>query len=565
MTAGLAAGGAVELALGSPFGGHPVLPLLALVLALYSAGRHASGRAAIVAAVLGAAAVAGARAALDPAVDEPPDVALTFVAALLPVLVGRWARGQQLLRRELAAKAERVQRERRRDAEQAAEEERMRIAGDLEVAVTGGLERIEHAARATRGRLDAADAATARDMLGGIAGDARQALADVRRVLGVLRRTTRDEPEAREYETAPVADRRRSIPAWALPAALLAVAALELQLESPGLPAALSAVLIAAPLLIRIRSPLTAAAGVLGAVAFQSLVLDPDAFPVSSILAIVCAAYAIGAHAGAAAVAGLAAFAAGTTLHAALVHPDAVAPALVGGALVPWTAGRVRRAGRLLMREARERAEQAERERERDARAAAGAERMRVARELHDAVAHNLSVVAIQAAGAQGLVERDPQRAAQAARLIEEVAGEALAELGRLAGEREPQPGLAEVGALAQRARDGGLPVDVEIEGDAKPLPAGIDLAAFRIVQEALANASKHAGGARARVVVRYRPRAVELEIDDDGRGPNGAGPGPGSGHGLVGMQERVALYDGTLHTGRRAGGGFAVRARLPI
>jgi signal transduction histidine kinase len=189
---------------------------------------------------------------------------------------------------------------------------------------------------------------------------------------------------------------------------------------------------------------------------------------------------------------------------------------------------------------------------------------MRVARELHDAVAHNLSVVAIQAAGAQGVVERDPQRAAQVAKLIEDVAAEALAELGRLAGERDPQPGLTDLGSLAQRARDGGLPVELEIEGEAKPLPAGVDLAAFRIVQEALANASKHAGRATARVTVRYEPRAVELCIDDDGRGPNGS-PGPGQGHGLVGMRERVALYDGTLHTGRRAGGGFEVRARLPL
>jgi signal transduction histidine kinase len=117
------------------------------------------------------------------------------------------------------------------------------------------------------------------------------------------------------------------------------------------------------------------------------------------------------------------------------------------------------------------------------------------------------------------------------------------------------------------RTRAGGLPVDLLVEGEPAALPAGVDLAAFRIVQEALANASKHAGGARAWVVVRYEARAVEVEIGDDGRGPQDAAPASGgsSGHGLMGMRERVALYGGTLDVGRRPEGGFLVRARLPI
>jgi signal transduction histidine kinase len=547
LAAALVAAAAVEAALGGLADGHPVAPLLLLVLALYAAGRHLP----LALALPTAAAAAAARALLDTTVEEPADVVLTFAAALLPVLVGRWMRGQEQLHRELAAKADRLRRERRRDAAQAAEEERMRIAGDLEGAVTGALEQIIRDARTAR------DGATFARM----AATAREALADVRRVLGILRHAERppDEPQTTDepstYRHPPP---NAAIPSWALPAALLAAAMLELQLESPGVPAALAAMFIAAPLLARIRHPTAAAAGVLGAVAFQSIVLEPATFPATSIVAVICAAFAIGARTDG--VAGLIAFAAGATLHAALVYPDAVAPALVGGTLVPWTTGRIVKGRRLLMREAQERAQQAERERELEARAAITAERMRVARELHDAVAHNLSVVALQAAGAQGLVERDPQRAAEAARLIEAVAGEALAELGRLAGDREPQPGLAEVGVLAQRARDGGLPVELQIEGEPRPLPAGIDLAAFRIVQEALANASKHAGRATAHVTVRYEPRAVELSIDDDGRGPNGSP----HGHGLVGMRERVALYDGTLHTGRRAGGGFEVRARLP-
>ena len=118
--------------------------------------------------------------------------------------------------------------------------------------------------------------------------------------------------------------------------------------------------------------------------------------------------------------------------------------------------------------------------------------------------------------------------------------------------------------ALTDRARDGGLRVELRVEGEPVALPAGVDLAAYRIVQEALTNTSKHAGRARARVLVRYEARAVELEIGDDGRGPAAGDDGDG-GHGLVGMRERVALYGGTLDVGGRPGGGFRVRARLPI
>jgi signal transduction histidine kinase len=223
---------------------------------------------------------------------------------------------------------------------------------------------------------------------------------------------------------------------------------------------------------------------------------------------------------------------------------------------------------------------------------------MRVARELHDAVAHNISVIAIQAAGADGIVDRDAERAAQCAALIESVGREALTELDRLRGphaadDGAPQPSLSRVHELAQRTRDGGLPVDVHVEGEPDELPAGLDLAAFRIVQEALANASKHAGDARARVVLRYQPHTIDLEIADDGRGPAAGGGGdgsagwapaasgngsggharpasgrgdtsPSSGHGLIGMRERVALYGGSLQVGERPGGGFAVHARLP-
>jgi signal transduction histidine kinase len=289
---------------------------------------------------------------------------------------------------------------------------------------------------------------------------------------------------------------------------------------------------------------------------------------------VVCATYAIGAFAPRrAAVAGVVAATALAALHAAVFYPGGVIAALLGGVAAPWTVGRVVRGHRELTTQGREEAARAERARAREARAAVTAERMRVARELHDAVAHNISVIAIQAEGAGGIVERDPERAAQIAGLIATVAHEALAELGRLVGALGPEaaeggvpPSLAHVGALAARARDAGQPVELRVEGEPAALPGGVDLAAYRIVQEALTNASKHAAGARAEVVVRYGRQAVEVEVADDGGGPSAVVPrAGGGGHGLIGIRERVALYGGTLDAGRRPAGGFRVHVRLPI
>jgi signal transduction histidine kinase len=213
----------------------------------------------------------------------------------------------------------------------------------------------------------------------------------------------------------------------------------------------------------------------------------------------------------------------------------------------------------------------AERERDVAAREAVVAERTRIARELHDVVAHSVSVMVVQAQAGPRLLAA-PEDAREVFRSIEAVGREALVELRRLLGVlREgdedaataPQPGLGLLDTLLEQVREAGLRVDVRIEGEPVQLPPGIDLSAYRIVQEALTNTLKHAGLAEAEVVVRYGASMLELEVLD-----NGAGPGPrlaGSGHGLVGMRERVALYGGVLEAGSRNGHGFAVRARLPL
>jgi signal transduction histidine kinase len=242
--------------------------------------------------------------------------------------------------------------------------------------------------------------------------------------------------------------------------------------------------------------------------------------------------------------------------------------------IVPWVCGRVMRGHTELARELDEKADRAQRGRELEQARAVAEERRRVARELHDVLAHDLSVMVVQSGAARRVLDSDPTAAADAARLIERTGREALAELRHLfgparRGQGEPldgTPGVARIDRLAERARAAGLPVDVIVEGEPRTLPPGVDLAGYRVVQEALTNSLKHAGPAKARVTVRYESDCLRLEVVDDGLG-DGAGKGAlgGSGHGLLGMNERVALYGGELEAGRAPEGGFRVRAALPL
>ena len=201
---------------------------------------------------------------------------------------------------------------------------------------------------------------------------------------------------------------------------------------------------------------------------------------------------------------------------------------------------------------------------------AVASERATIARELHDVIAHSVSVMTVQAGAARLLLDEEPLRARESLIAVEETGRQALGEMRRLLGilrgdEHEthlaPQPGIADIDALVEHVRAAGLPVDVVVDGEPKPLSPGVDLAAYRVVQEALTNALKHAGAARARVSIRYGTSALELAVANDGRA-RGNGR---SGHGLVGMRERVALYGGEFEAGPRDGGGYVVRASLPL
>jgi signal transduction histidine kinase len=238
---------------------------------------------------------------------------------------------------------------------------------------------------------------------------------------------------------------------------------------------------------------------------------------------------------------------------------------------IVWLAGNALGAKLTQYRQAEERAARLEREREDRARAAVAEERARIARELHDVVGHSVSVMTVQASGVRRLLLPEQEREREALLIVEQTGREALAEMRRLvdvlrrpeeAPALAPQPSLQHLDKLVDQVRESGLNVELKVEGDVAKLPASVDLAAYRLVQEGLTNTLKHAQAHRAEVLVRYGNGEVEVVVADDG---NGTGGGAGGGHGLVGLRERIAVAGGELDAGPRTGGGFQVRARLPM
>ena len=328
------------------------------------------------------------------------------------------------------------------------------------------------------------------------------------------------------------------------------------------------ALLMTVPLAWRRRAPLAVVALVMGAFAAQSLILDPTPTPDVELIPALIAVYSVAANA-----AGwIPFFGGGFSLAAGLIWlgvDDFLLPTVIfGGA---WFAGRLVQKRQLYAQAFAERARVLELERDANVRVAAAEERVRIARELHDVVGHSVSVMVVQA-GAERLDLGEERPATREALLaIERTGREALAEMSRLLGilraegdglALAPRPSLAQVDALVKTMRDAGLPVELRVEGEGTSLTPSVDVSAYRILQEALTNVVKHAGPARAYVVVRYGGREVELEVIDNGHGPvDGNGPG----YGLAGMRERVELHGGTLEAGKGNGGGFTVKARLPL
>ena len=258
------------------------------------------------------------------------------------------------------------------------------------------------------------------------------------------------------------------------------------------------------------------------------------------------------------------------------VYSDvAAAVVLFGGS---WTLGRLVRERGRSERRAADRAERAERERDEQAERVAAAERARIARELHDVVAHSISLMAVQAQVLQRRTPPEQEERVAELRSLELTAREAMGEMRRLFGvlradgngaPTAPQPGLDQLGELADRARESGLRVELRLPAEPPALPPGIDLGVYRIVQEALTNVRKHAGpGTAVRVAVAVADGVVDIEVEDDGPGPPAEGDADTDaepGHGLIGMRERVALYGGRLEVGGGPSGGFRVHAAVPV
>jgi signal transduction histidine kinase len=328
------------------------------------------------------------------------------------------------------------------------------------------------------------------------------------------------------------------------------------------------------PLLWRRRFPLAAPCLCFGVQALSAFAGDAVGSGTTGFAALLLAFWAVGAHNGrgcalAGAAIGFASMAVVTYLDVRIDAGALVGVILAGSAATIVAHVLQRRTRRTSALEAR--AAHLEFERDENTRVAVAEERRRIARDLHDVVAHSVSVMTVQAGAARLLLAREPERARGPLLSVEETGRQALAEMRRLLGilrsdsgaaELAPQPGLADLERLLEQARRAGLPVELSVEGTRQLLPPGVDLAGYRIVQEALTNAIKHAGPARAHVAVRYAPEELELEITNDGF--TGA-DGREGGHGLVGMRERAALYGGDLEAARRAGGGFVVHARLPV
>jgi signal transduction histidine kinase len=339
---------------------------------------------------------------------------------------------------------------------------------------------------------------------------------------------------------------------------------------------AAAAVLIAAGLLWRRTRP--AAAVVWFALIVLALAaFAPDAFSNATVpfIALFFYFYAVGAHAELRQVWPSCAFAAVIPLATVFLteSDDDIVGALIFPPIfmgVPLLVGHSLRSRRILAAELEEKTHRMEHDREEQARRAVEGERARIARELHDVVAHSISVMTVQAEAVGRVATRMPEQARTSLEAIETTGREALTEMRRLLGvlrrddeaaELSPQPSLSHVQLLVGRARAAGLPVELRVEGEPRPLPVGVDLSAYRVVQEALTDALGAAGAKHARVTVRYGERNVRLEIADDG---TAAGRDGESGE-MVGMRERLALYGGDLDAGPGEGVEYLVRARLPV
>jgi signal transduction histidine kinase len=597
------------------------VPLFLCIFLTYSAAANAGGRRIwVVPPIAYAVGIVGI--SIDDYDESVTDdllwLGLIFVAA--PVVLGRLIHNRSNLQRALAAKAARLEREQAEREAEAVVAERTRIAGELHDIVAHALSEMVIQASAAKRLAGRADAYAGEALLA-IEGRGRDALDELRRLVGILRQegdalplapvtaTTIDAldallaapavPPSRGAEGSPAEPAASSLRGRLgagfralsprardalIAAGLFLVCAFEVVMtdarDGAVVPNVLAVAALTAPMAWRRRAPMRAAVAVFAVAVFMTTTLTGVDDLSGPFLVVLVLAFSMGqlpTHRGA--VGGLLLVWAGIcAISASMPDPilgDFLFP--MGFAAATWGGSRAVTHRSQLTAELHEAALRAEQAREEQAARAVAEERRRIAREMHDVIAHSVSVMVVQAGGARRILDRDPARAAEAAELIERTGRSALAEMRRLLGALgptepgasaallAPQPTLDGLEALVGRARDAGVPVNLELEGERRPLPAGLDLAAYRIVQEALTNVVKHAERAPTDVLVRWGVEDLRIVIVNRPAATAPRSAAAPSGHGLVGMRERVQLFGGDLFTGPAPAGGYEVRARLPL
>jgi signal transduction histidine kinase len=568
--------------------GNSVANAATQFLFIYSIGRHTDKRGLLVGTVFGLLLIVGGYA-FGGRPSGPSDWAAALILCGGALGLGVALRAQVQRSISLAVAAERAQSEQAAAARTAVLEEREHIANELHDVVAHNVGLIVLQAGGARSVLDT-DPDRARTALQQVEETGRQTLAEMRHLVGILRVDDgADRQPLPRLEPPPtVVD---TVGWWQAPSALDWLVALVLVSVTlfetangvfPGPVAVVAAFQLAVTLPVAFRrvAPLKAVA-VSAAVFLPYIVLFGTGNSFGNAATVLLLLYSVGRHTDRRGLLAGAAFGllllaeqlAGTGL---LLDPGDWAYLLVlfGGALGVGVALRVEVQHSVSLAVAAERARS---EQGATAQAAVLEERSRIARELHDVVGDKVGLIVLQAGGARSVLDTDPDRALAALQQVEETGRQTLAEMRHLVGilrvgegaDRQPLPCLEQLPALVDETRSAGLTVELEVAGPVVGLPAGLDLAAYRLVQEALTNVRKHAPRSRAAVRLSYEPDRVRIVVSDDG-GPSGAAgetvlKAAGLGHGLIGMRERVQLYDGRMQAGPIPGGGFRVEAVLPL
>jgi signal transduction histidine kinase len=557
----------------------------AALVAAYTAAAHGSAPRAVVGGLLVALGEWLGLWWTNAPTDEFMATAATFALAWL---AGRIVRVHRRRAEQLRALAAWLERERAASGWLAAAEERTRMARELHDAIAHVVTLMVVQAAAAEALLGSAPARS-REALGLVQKAGREAITELRAMLRILRAP--DDEHARVRPAAELAlpsPRGRGRVVWSpwmdSGLALLCLAAAEAAVVTEGrygglerLVSVLFMVVATLPLAVRRRFPVTVVVTVVGAVAIQQVIVPPGDTPTALTIAPLIALYTVAAHApgrralAAASVSLLIAWVANTVVSGRVVPWDLVYWASF--VAVPALCGRAVGVHRRQAEQLRTLTARLERERAALARLAVVEERTRVARDLHDTIAHGLSIMVLQAGGAEQVLTSDPDRAYHALRAIQDNGRTVVDELQRLLAvlrpdegdsPRAPRPGLGQLDELVAHVRRAGLRVDLRFEGQRMRLPVGIDVSTYRIIQEGLTNALKHAGPVATAVTLRYQARALTVEIRNAaGSGP--ALPAAAGGHGLMGMRERVAMYGGDLQAGPSPAGGYTLRVRLPL